>query len=115
MRTSFLVASITILRHIPVHLKQISHATTTITHHDTHMCTKSILTSHVFPIYSSRYTTQHVCLPKREGNLAMAYNQNIFLHIYTHMLSIDQSLNILIHKIPSEQPGRIEISHMGCP
>jgi hypothetical protein len=28
---------------------------------------------------------------------------------------IDQSLNRLIHKIPSEQPGRIEASHMGYP
>jgi hypothetical protein len=31
------------------------------------------------------------------------------------MHNIDQSLNRLIHKIPSEQPGRIEASHMGCP
>jgi hypothetical protein len=31
------------------------------------------------------------------------------------MHNIDRSLNKLIHKIPSEQPGRIETSHMGCP
>jgi hypothetical protein len=28
------------------------------------------------------------------------------------MHNIDQSLNRLIHNIPSEQPGRIEASHM---
>jgi hypothetical protein len=29
--------------------------------------------------------------------------------------NIDQSLIGLIHKIPREQPGRIETSRMGCP
>jgi hypothetical protein len=36
MHTSFHVASITILRHIPAHLNQISYAITTVMHHGTH-------------------------------------------------------------------------------
>jgi hypothetical protein len=36
IHTSFLVTSITILRHIPTHLNQISYTTTAIIHHDTH-------------------------------------------------------------------------------
>jgi hypothetical protein len=164
MCTSFLVVSVTISRHTPAHLKQLSHATTTISHHDTHthlraliksshpmyfqfthhvrqhnmfsyLTVKATLLRHITKTFLYPHTFQHQCTPHQTTHrinsyrtiktseffstsfsFAMNFNpyQYIFLHIYTHAQH-RPSLNRLIHKIPSEQPGQIEASHMGCP
>jgi hypothetical protein len=82
--------------------KNIIIETTNRTHQTTHRINsyRNIKTSEFLLLFLSPRTSIHT---------------NTFSYTYTHMHNIDQSLNRLIHKIPSEQPGRIEASHMGCP
>jgi hypothetical protein len=99
MRTSFLVASITILRHIPAHLKQISQATTTITHHDTHTHICALIqSSHHMYFQFTHHITQHNTFAYL--NVKATLLRHITKTFYTHTHSntnvhhIDQNIII---------------------
>jgi hypothetical protein len=104
-----------------------SHAQNKYTFHvDTYRCIPQHIIRVFFKkILSSQQTTHQIHSYRNlkisdplSNSFSFATNFNPYqysFYTYTHMHNIDQSLNRLIHKIPSEHLGRIEASHMGCP
>jgi hypothetical protein len=106
-----------LLRHITKTFYTHTHSNTNVHHIDKNIIIQTTnrthQTTHRINSYRNIKTSEFF---STSFSFATNFNpyQYIFLHIYTHAQH-RPSLNRLIHKIPSEQPGRIEASHMGCP
>jgi hypothetical protein len=104
----------TLLRHMTKTFYAHTPSNTNVHHIDQNIIIQTTNRTHqtIHRIYSYRNIKTFEFL---STSFSFATNFNPYKYIFLHMHNIDQSLNRLIHKIPSEQPGRIEASHMGCP
>jgi hypothetical protein len=126
MCTSFLVASVTISRHTPAHLKQLSHATTTISHHGTHthlhaliksshpmyfqfthhvrqhnmfsyLTVKATLLRHITKTFLYPHTFQHQCTPHRPKYTYTNYKSHTSNNTSHKFLSKYKNIRVLFY------------------
>jgi hypothetical protein len=114
---AYLTVKATLLRHTTKTFYTYTHSNTNAHHRLKYNRTNykshtSNNTSHIFLSKHKKHPSSFLLLFLSPQT---SIHANTFFYTYTHVHNIDQSLIGLIHKIPREQPGRIETSRMGCP